>query len=319
MSDFHAIGYLVEKSEEKMKELYTKTVDSSLKQLWYWSGFMFSKLRHEIGALDCDIHYLEWVLQQENFLLHNERNKVVHCKAFFLLMGFGYAAPNHKEAFDLLRTLAAENHANALYNLGWCHFLGLGTMKDLECAISCWEKDLSIRLSNPDERIDIDGYLFPTPEVVDLRGCHLTAELIERLPFHSHFRLAKTIDIRENPQIVEIPSCFRHLNPLVTHTILIDPSFIQSGLEREIVTRGSKDIIQYCQLSVSGKRVPFKELKLLVVGKAAVGKTSLLRRLGGQLFSTRLDSTDGVDLGQVKIGSITFSTWDFGGTLLSAM
>ena len=70
-----------------------------------------------------------------------------------------------------------------------------------------------------------------------------------------------------------------------------------------------------------GKEEKLRTIKLLVVGDAAVGKTTLLMSLRGRSFkqaSTPL-ATDGIDLGQLTLGDTNFTCYDFAGQVLSLL
>ena len=59
----------------------------------------------------------------------------------------------------------------------------------------------------------------------------------------------------------------------------------------------------------------------MLVGEPAAGKTTLVRRLKGEVCSHKLSqtniSTDGIDLGEVVLHGIRFMCWDFGGQEVS--
>ena len=78
-----------------------------------------------------------------------------------------------------------------------------------------------------------------------------------------------------------------------------------------------RDIISNLRESLSGGVVPFKEMKVMVVGEPAVGKTTMLRVLYGQTsrdLATRPSvATDGIDLGEVTLDDFRLTFWDFAG------
>ena len=57
----------------------------------------------------------------------------------------------------------------------------------------------------------------------------------------------------------------------------------------------------------------FNRVKLMLLGRAAVGKSTLVRALFGKQPDLALPATNGIDLGQFSAGGIEFMTWDFGG------
>src|SRR3989338_2599306 len=54
----------------------------------------------------------------------------------------------------------------------------------------------------------------------------------------------------------------------------------------------------------------------MVVGRAAVGKTSLVRALCHETFDANILSTDGIDIGSFSVEDVRFVCWDFAGQTL---
>jgi hypothetical protein len=60
-----------------------------------------------------------------------------------------------------------------------------------------------------------------------------------------------------------------------------------------------------------------KDLKLVFIGEASVGKTTLMRKLVNSTEGLETNiSTDGVDMGDLLLSGFHFSCWDFGGQAL---
>jgi internalin A len=86
------------------------------------------------------------------------------------------------------------------------------------------------------------------------------------------------------------------------------------GIFRNIL---DKDLLDFALSFSSEKFVPCNELKMMVVGDAGAGKTTLMHRMRGKtnsdVLKMNLQSTDGIDLGEIEIDDIKFTCWDFGG------
>jgi hypothetical protein len=122
----------------------------------------------------------------------------------------------------------------------------------------------------------------------------------------------RTLDLRNNPCLVTIPTSLRNLPSTVTE-VLFSPQHMR-GLDQLYASAGSAEqILRYLNLLQRSESLLFPELKLLVVGRAAVGKTTLVRRLRGDSFEPILLSTDGIDLGRFRVQDFSFVSFDFGG------
>ena len=80
----------------------------------------------------------------------------------------------------------------------------------------------------------------------------------------------------------------------------------------------AKDIIINLRESLKGGVVPFKEIKVMVVGEPAVGKTTMLKILYGHSSSRELAAqpclaTDGIGLGEMTLEGYRMVFWDFAG------
>lgn len=78
------------------------------------------------------------------------------------------------------------------------------------------------------------------------------------------------------------------------------------------------DILAYYFAQREGPRRPLNEVKVLVVGESAVGKTSLIRQLRGESHNLREDKTHGIERHQLpmacgRLGEVRLNVWDFGG------
>ncbi len=87
----------------------------------------------------------------------------------------------------------------------------------------------------------------------------------------------------------------------------------------EIAYKGVKAIRKYFAALDNGEH-PLNEVKVLLVGDGAAGKTSLVKQLVGQAFNQHEDTTLGVNIQnwQQKVGrkQITINLWDFGGQVI---
>lgn len=85
----------------------------------------------------------------------------------------------------------------------------------------------------------------------------------------------------------------------------------------EIIKQGSNAITEYYD-SMEGETSTLNEAKIIFVGDGAVGKTSLMKRLVDNSFSSCEEQTDGIEISCLNIKApngdiIKASIWDFGG------
>jgi internalin A len=84
----------------------------------------------------------------------------------------------------------------------------------------------------------------------------------------------------------------------------------------EIIEQGMNAIRQYFK-SLEGEKQALNEVKVLLVGDGAAGKTSLVKRLLDQDFDKNESQTDGININTMEIKlnntDIKARLWDFGG------
>ena len=84
----------------------------------------------------------------------------------------------------------------------------------------------------------------------------------------------------------------------------------------EIIAEGRQALIDYFE-SLKGKTMPLNEVKVLLVGDGGAGKTSLVKRILGEKFSTKEEQTQGININNWSIEcdseNMNVRLWDFGG------
>jgi hypothetical protein len=84
----------------------------------------------------------------------------------------------------------------------------------------------------------------------------------------------------------------------------------------EIIKKGNEAIRQYFK-SLEGEKQALNEVKVLLVGDGAAGKTSLVKRLLDQDFDKNESQTHGININTMEITQnnckIKIHLWDFGG------
>jgi internalin A len=144
-------------------------------------------------------------------------------------------------------------------------------------------------------RLNLDcNQLTDLPKEIDqlrnLRELNLWKNELTILPHElTHLTKLKKLDLRDNP--------------------LISPPI-------EIAEKGIEAICQYFDELGKGQR-SLNEVKLILVGDGAAGKTSLVKKLLGQSFDPDEDTTHGINIQgwpqEVGGRKIRINIWDFGG------
>lgn len=159
-------------------------------------------------------------------------------------------------------------------------------------------------------------------EVLDLSHNKLTTlpEWIGRLS--SLRRL-----VLESNRIAQLPHSIRNLQCLTELYLNGNPGLdlpaevVGPTLTEILIDRGHRvdamKIIEY-YFRVRGGRHPLNEAKLILVGRGAVGKTSLVNRLVHNRFDKDEKKTEGINITQWRVGlrngeDVRLNVWDFGG------
>jgi internalin A len=125
------------------------------------------------------------------------------------------------------------------------------------------------------------------------------------------------IDLR-NCGLTSIPIGIAKLDSKVLTSLRLEGNNF-FGFHRSLVeSRASAmEIIITLRESLKGGMVVFNEMKVMVVGEPAVGKTTMLRILYGQkaqeLAAVPCVATDGIDLGEITLEGYRLMFWDFAG------
>ncbi|UCE61188.1 MAG: GTP-binding protein [Phycisphaerales bacterium] len=157
-------------------------------------------------------------------------------------------------------------------------------------------------------------------KLVNLKTLALDGNRLERLPRSiGSLKHLSRLDIGHektgNP-LIDLPAEMRNLTRLRHLDVSNCPGL---NLPPEIVAKESspQEILDYYFRSRTEPAQPLNEAKVLVVGEAEVGKTSLIKRLLGLEFDPNEDQTHGIvthhwNLPQAN-RTVRLNVWDFGG------
>ncbi|HYE64043.1 MAG TPA: GTP-binding protein, partial [Pyrinomonadaceae bacterium] len=158
--------------------------------------------------------------------------------------------------------------------------------------------------------------------ILDLSGQTLT-ELPESIGQLTQLR---TLDLSDN-QLTELPESTRNLKSLEAlylhgNDALGLPSEVLGPTLEDIALKSAQqakphEILEY-YFQVRSSRRPLNEAKLILVGRGAVGKTSLVNRLVHNKFEADEKKTEGIQITGWELllnnnEDVRLNIWDFGG------
>ncbi len=132
--------------------------------------------------------------------------------------------------------------------------------------------------------------------------------------------------ILENNALRELPESLKRLvrlRELTLHgndalgvpTEVLGPTHATSGSQNPPAK--PQEILDYYFAALGDRGQPLREMKVLVVGRGAVGKTSVIRRLKGLPLDKLQPETHGIVIEQLSLpcadGAVAARVWDFGG------
>jgi internalin A len=161
----------------------------------------------------------------------------------------------------------------------------------------------------------------------ELTILNLSATQIREFPILKELNSLKILDLRDNknvthfpPELVDMGMEIKWERPHDRHEsgIFLEGNMLDS-LPLEIVKKGTEAIREYFK-SLEGEKRALNEVKILLVGEGAAGKTSLAKQLLGRPFAKGEYPTHGININpwyvlNDKSGEtyMKVNIWDFGG------
>ncbi len=118
-----------------------------------------------------------------------------------------------------------------------------------------------------------------------------------------------------NSKILYFPRSLGNAENLVF--LSIADTHLEEKIPPEIFKQSAKEIVSYVlYLLSSSSKTYFNEAKMLIVGQGSVGKTSVLKRILHNTYTTE-ESTEGIDISnwsfEAQDQTYRLNVWDFGG------
>lgn len=162
-------------------------------------------------------------------------------------------------------------------------------------------KSINIK-SNPISDISIIG------ELTNLEYARIKRTKVFDVSPLRNLNKLKSVDLQEN-EISDITDLLK--NESIKSVNLRGNKKIEIDFPKEVLEAGWEAIKQYSEKSK--ERIPFKNIKVLLLGNPNIGKSNLLEYLETNEVPILKDSTHGVRYKQIVLNDINFHIWDFGG------
>ena len=159
----------------------------------------------------------------------------------------------------------------------------------------------------------LEGVSFSSSNVKIPPSPLINNKFVDQFPWRSS--MAKTLTHLDlsNCGLTELPKGFCCLDEHKVVKINLEGNPFSDVIVDAVVREGSaKDIILMAK-ELKGGGMELKEKKVLVVGDAAVGKTTLLRGLRGENEVGAKVATDGIEIGELRLEGVVLNCWDFAG------
>ena len=157
-----------------------------------------------------------------------------------------------------------------------------------------------------------DGVIFSKPKVKIPPSRLITNKVVDGFPWESMSMTLTHLDLSDCG-LTELPKGFCYLNEHEVVEINLEGNpFSNVVVDAVVRERNAKDIILMAK-ELKGGGVELKQKKVLVVGDAAVGKTTLLRALRGEGDVAAKVATDGIEIGELELDGVVLNCWDFAG------
>jgi internalin A len=136
----------------------------------------------------------------------------------------------------------------------------------------------------------------------------------KKLPeFSDRVSALKHLDASNN-QLIALPNSLKVLTKLNKLDLQGNETL---GLPQEVLESAPDHILDYCSRIEMGNR-PLNEAKLILVGRGAVGKTCIVKRLLKETFDEQEKETQGIEIQPWEVyvpsgDKVRLHLWDFGG------